>query len=197
VIAGTEGGMAGPRERRSPALAMLFGALAQDGRHSVLDLGPACGAHLRVLSPFASQVRFADLLRRASKGPEWAEVLRNVAPNPTRPYDVVLAWDILDRLDAEGRAALVAHLAAITAPRARLYVVVAGEGASDVVLHRFEILDRERVAEWPEQRAARSGQPLLPAPLERALLPFEIAGAYMLRHGAREYVAMKRSGKSE
>jgi len=192
VIAGTEGVIAGPRKRRSPALAMLFGALVEDGRHSVLDLGPACGAHLRVLGSFASQVRFADLLRPAGRGAEWAEALRAVAPNPTRPYDVVLAWDVLDRLDPDGRAALVARLAGITAPRARLYAVVAGEGAGRTALYRFELLDRERVAEWPEDAARRSSEPLLPAPLERALLPFEVVSAYMLRHGAREYVTMKR-----
>jgi len=197
VIAGTEGLITGPRERRSPALAMLFGALTEDGRHSVLDLGPAYGAHLQLLGAFATQVRFADLLRRAARGSEWAVALAGLAPNPARPYDVVLAWDILDRLDAEGRAALVARLARITAPRARLYAVVAGEGPHAVSLHRFELLDHERVAEWPEAGKAHTGPPLLPAPLERTLLPFEVVSAYMLRHGAREYVAMKPLPKDD
>jgi len=162
----------------------------------VLDLGPASGAQLRVLGPFASQVRFADLLRRASGGSAWEEALRAIEPNPAKPYDVVLAWDLLDRLDPEGRAALVARLAAVSAPRARLYAVVAGEGSHASSLHRFELLGRDRVAEWPEDDARHFTGPLLPAPLERTLLPFEVVNAYMLRHGAREYVAMKRQARA-
>jgi hypothetical protein len=184
--------VAAPRERRSPGLAALFDALEEDGRHSVLDLGAASGAHLRLLGVFARQVRFASLLAGAGRDAAWGEALRALPPNPARPYDVVLAWDVLDRLDAPGRSALVTRLAAVTAPRARLYAIARGEGTMTDGPLVFTLLGRDRVAEEPVAVTAVRGQPLLPAQMERVLLPFEVASAFMLRSGAREYVAIKR-----
>ena len=187
----TEGAVAGPGERRSPGLAALFDALESDGRHSILDLGPAAGRRLRILGRFATQVRFVDLLARAGPGTAWDEGLGALRPNPARPYDVVLAWDVLDRLGAEERLALVARLAAVTAPRARLYALAAREGTGSAA-GEFVLVDRDRIAERPADGEAAAHRPILPAELERALAPFDVVNAYMLRTGAREYVAMKR-----
>jgi hypothetical protein len=183
---------AGPRERRSPGLTALFDALAPDGRHSLLDLGPASGAHLALLSRYASQIRFANLLPTAAPGPEWEESVRALAPNLERPYDVVLAWDVLDRLDGQGRSLLVARLTEVTAPRARLYAIVGGENADRSTALTFTLVDFDRVLERPTGVTKTPGQPLLPAQTERALAPFEVTSAFMLRTGAREYVAMKQ-----
>lgn len=188
---GTESRVA-PAERRSPGLAALFDALAEDGRHSILDLGAASGAHLRLLGAFAQQVRFAGVLAGAGRDDAWDDALRALPPNPARPYDVVLAWDVLDRLDADGRSALVARLADVTAPRARLYAIAAGEGATGAGGLAFTLLGRDRVAERPAAVTGVATRPLLPAQMERVLIPFEVVSAFMLRSGAREYVAMKR-----
>jgi hypothetical protein len=179
-------------ERRSPGLAALFGVLQEDGRHSILDLGAASGAHLRLLGPFARQVRFASLLAGAGRDEAWDDALRALPPNPARPYDVVLAWDVLDRLGAEGRAALVARLADVTAPRARLYAIAGAEGAGGAGRLAFTLLDHDRLAERPVDVTGAEIRPLLPAQMERVLMPFEVMSAFMLRSGAREYVAMKR-----
>jgi hypothetical protein len=192
VTSGTEGLVGGPPGRRSPGLAALFETLEEDGRHSVLDLGPASGAHLRILGRFASQVRFASLLTGDGRAAAWEEAIRALPPNPARPYDVVLAWDALDWLDAERRSALVGRLAAVTALRARLYAIAGGEGGSASTRLSFTLVDHDRVAERPAGVTNAAGQTLLPAQMERVLAPFEIVNAYMLRTGAREYVAVKR-----
>ena len=190
---GTEKGVAaGPRERRSPGLSALFDALAPDGLHSILDLGPASGAHLVLLSRYASQIRFANLLTSAAPGSGGYEAVRALAANPERPYDVVLAWDVLDRLDAEGRSSLMAKLMEVTAPRARVYAIAAGEGAARSAALAFTLLDFDRVLERPTGVTIGTGQPLLPAQMERVLAPFEVKSAFMLRTGAREYVAIKQ-----
>lgn len=181
---------AGPRERRAPGLSALFDALSPDGTHSILDLGPASGAHLVLLGRYASQIRFANLLGSAAPGGEWEEAVRGLAANPERPYDVVLAWDVLDRLDPEGRAGLMARLVEVTAPRARIYTIAGGEAAERPAL-AFTLLDFDRVLERPTGVTTGTTQPLLPAQMERALAPFEVMSAFMLRTGAREYVAMK------
>jgi hypothetical protein len=191
VTHGTEGRVA-PGERRSPGLAALFDALAADGRHSILDLGAASGAHLRVLGAFARQVRFASLLVGAGRDDAWDDALRALPPNSARPYDVVLAWDVLDRLDADGRSALVARLADVTAPGARLYAITAGERAAGAGGLAFTLLGRDRVAERPAAVTGVPTRPLLPAQMERVLMPFAVVSAFVLRSGAREYLAMKR-----
>jgi hypothetical protein len=188
----TEERVAGPRERRSPGLAALFGALAKDGRHSVLDLGGASGAHLRLLTVYASQVRFASLLGVAGQDGVWDDALRELPPNPARPYDVVLAWDVLDRLDPERRVHFVARLGQLTAARARLYAIAGGEGAAGTGRVDFTLLGPDRVEERPADVTTTTSQPLLPAQMERVLAPFEVVSAFMLRTGAREYVAVKR-----
>lgn len=192
TIGTQQGAAAGPRERRSPGLAVLFDALVEDGRHSILDLGPASGAHLMVLGRYASQIRFANLLTSAAPGPDWQEAVRALAPNPERPYDAVLAWDVLDRLDPEGRSILMARLTEVTAARARIHTIAGGEAAGAPAALAFTLLDLDRVLERPSGVTSAPGGPLLPAQMERVLAPFEVTSAFMLRTGAREYVAIKQ-----
>jgi hypothetical protein len=191
VTVGAEGRVsAGARERRSPALSALFDVLVADGRHSILDLGPASGSHLRILGPYASQIRFANLLTVAAPGDSWSEAVRGLPPNEARPYDVVLAWDVLDRLEPPGRTAFMARLVEVTAAKARLYAIAGGEAAEAMPL-AFTLVDRDRLVERPSGVTTVGRKPLLPAEMERVLAPFEVASAYMLRTGAREYVAVK------
>jgi hypothetical protein len=181
----------GSREWRSPGLAALFGGLTEDGGHCVLDLGPGSGAHLGVLRAFATQVRFADILPDGTVGETWDEALRTLPPHPFRPYDVVLAWDVLDRLEAERRAALVIRLDALTGPRARLHAVAGAEGPHPRQAVRFVLLGRDRIREEDAGVMTRPIQPLLPAQMTRVLEPFEVVSAFTLRNGSREYVAKK------
>jgi hypothetical protein len=105
---------------------------------------------------------------------------------------VVLAWDVLERLDPAGRSAFMARLVEVTAPRARLYAIAGGEGPQGAVPLSFTLVDRERVVERPAGVTREGHKPLLPAQMERVLAPFEVASAFMLRTGAREYVALKQ-----
>lgn len=179
-------------ERTAPALAALFGGLREDGGHSILDLGEASDRHLRFFSRFARWIRFAGWVPEPPRGAAWTKALSGLPAGPEQPYDVVLVWDLLDALDDAERAALIVRLATLAAPGARLYAVVDATGASDLQPVRTSIVGPDRVACAPVGARRRApGQPLLPAPLERLLRPFEIAHAYVLRSGHREYVATK------
>ena len=184
---------AAPVERSSPGLAALFDALTQDGRHSVLDLGLAGDRHLGVLSRFARQIRFAGFIPHPPEGDAWTSALEALPPNACRPYDVVLAWDILDRIDPPQRAGLVERLVALTAPDARLYAVVDASGAATTRPLRSTLTGVNRVSVLPVGPPKPARTPLLPAPLERVLAPFAVTQAFTLRTGLREYVAVKRS----
>lgn len=180
-----------PVARRSPGLAALFEGLHEDGRHSILDLGPADGRQLRLLGRFGRQLRFAGLVPRPSDEPDWLVSLRDLPSHPAHPYDVILLWDLLDRLPADERGPVVERLATITAPGARLHTVVDASGAPTVRPTLFRMVDLEHVSQVVTGPPEPAGQPLLPAHVERALAPFEVIHAFTLRGGLREYVARK------
>lgn len=181
-----------PLTRRSPALEALFGMLHGDGRHCVLDLGDADGRRLRLLGRFARSVRFAGLLPRRCGEEKWLAALTSLPSHPRQAYDVVLAWDLLDRVPAAYRGDVIARIAQITAGAARLYAVVDSESTVTRRAVAFTLDDLEHVSE----RAVGPPEPptaplLLPAHVERALSPFEVLRAFTLRSGRREYVALK------
>jgi hypothetical protein len=125
-------------------------------------------------------------------GEAWASALRALPPNDSAPYDVVLAWDLLIWLDPEERAAATAHLAEISAPGARIHLIVDGTGAATAQPLEYTLVGTGRVAEQAVGPHQGVPHPLLPAQLERALSPLEVVRAFVLRTGAREFVAKKR-----
>lgn len=180
-----------PVERSSPGLGALFGLLKEDGRHAILDLGPASDRHLRFLGRYARQIRFAGLVPEPPRGEALLSAIGALAPQPGHSYDVVLAWNVLDRLDRAEREALIGRLAAFTAPGGRLYAAVDASGAPTVRPVRSAIIDVDRVEHHVVGPPEPARPQLLPAHMERLLSPFEITHAFMLRVGLREYVAMK------
>ncbi len=180
-----------PVERAAPGIAALFAGLGPGEGHSVLDLGPAAESHLRLYCGFARQIRFADLLPQPPRGAALGAVLRALPPHDRLPYDLVLGWNILDRLDPEERTLVIGRLAEITAPDARLYIVVDTSGAPTTQPLRFNLLDVDRVRQRAVGRPEPAHQQLLPAHVERLLAPFEVLHAFTLRTGLREYVAVR------
>lgn len=181
-----------PVERASPGLAAVFDELKRDGRHSILDLGSAEGRRLRLLVGFARQIRFAGVIPRIGSD-AWPRAIDALVPNPGLPYDVVLAWDVLEQIDETERGPLIERLAEITGRKALLYAVVDASGSVTRRPHSFTMIDHGRL----ELRAVGPAVPprasLLPAQVERALEPFQVVRAFSLRSGLREYVARKRA----
>jgi len=171
-------------------VAEVFEGLREDGTHAVLDLGPAVDSHLRLFGGYSRQVRFAGLLPHPPEGAEWAEALQAIPPHPGQPYDVVLAWNVLNYLNAGDRLLLIERLHELTSHRARLYVVVdvSEEPMLPPLRHTLLALDRVCQQAVGVPRPAYTG--LLPAQVERLLLPFEVLHAFNLRTGLREYVAV-------
>lgn len=183
--------MQGRQTRRSPALEALFEALHADGRHCVLDLGVADGGRLRLLGRFARRIRFAGLLPRPDVR-DWGAALESLPSHPHQPYDVVLAWDLLDRVPPTLLRDAVGRLAEITASAARLYAVVGSTGSSTTRPTSFTLSALDQVSEVVVGPPAPAREPLLPAHVERVLAPFELVRAFTLRSGKREYLALKR-----
>lgn len=179
-----------PLERFAPGLATFFD-LSEDRSRALLDLGGAAGSSMHVYGRFARWIRFGDILSAATSPEEWAEAQSSLPPNPERPYDLIVAWDILDRLPPESRAALVKRLVEISAPGAKLYVVSASLDVAQTGLLSctVEEIDRVRYEQTGERRP--SHPPILPAEVQRIVEPFQVVRSFSSRVGLREYVAAR------
>jgi hypothetical protein len=157
----------------------------------VLDLGAATGQNLRVYSRFARWIHFADLL-----GEQWSYRGEPSAgglhlPRLDRAYDLVFAWDILDRLFPEARSRLVQWLTDITAPETRIHAVVrASEHAISRPL-RFTLMDVGRIRYETAGTARLPVSRMLPAEVAKVLAPLRVAHAFTLKNGLREYLAVR------
>jgi len=178
--------------RAAPGIGALFDGVREDGSHIFLDLGTATEPHLRLYSGYARQIRFAGLLPNPPHGEGLERVLDDMPPNREEPYDMIVAWDILDRLIPEERPILMERLAQLTSPGARLYTVVRASGKATLLPTRFVLMDLERVAHEVVGPPEPAGHELLPAEVERVLAPFRVSHAFTLRAGMREYVAVKQ-----
>jgi hypothetical protein len=179
--------------RSAPGVAATFSGLRQDGSHAVLDLGPAAEGSLRLYGSFARQIRFVDLLTDPPQGQALIETLDSIPPLEGGTYDLVFAWDLLDRLRPEDRQPLVRRLAQLTASGARLYVLVDASERAEVSPLRFNILDLGHVSQVVAGPARPAHPQLLPAEVERLLEPFRVVSAFTLRLGLREYVGVRRT----
>jgi hypothetical protein len=183
-----------PLEVPAPGVAALLQGVSEGRSHAVLDLGTASNLSLRAYSRFARWIRFADLLGDAGWPPAQrsaAGVLRTVPARPEHPYDLVFAWDLLDRLFPDDRPRLLQWLAEITAPNARLHAIVRSSEDAFTFPLRFTLLDADRIRYEPAGTAQLPGPRLLPAQVGKLLAPFRVAHAFLLKSGLREYVAVR------
>jgi len=181
-----------PEERAAPALEALFEGLEPDGSHAILDMGTANQPNLEFLSRFAERIRFAGLVPPGpGEAAELGTAVRALPPDPERPYDVVLLWNLLDLLGPGQRKALIGRLTRLTAPGSRLYAVVDPSAGSTVQPLRFTLSGPDRVVQEPVGSPEAAGPPLLPAQATRVLEPFRVVRAFTLRIGAREYLAAR------
>lgn len=179
-----------PTERRVPGVAALLSDIRWDEGHAVLDLGSATGSSLDVYQEFAERIRFADLLAEREEGA--GPALDRLVARQDPPYDLVFAWDALDRLRPRERGRFVDAMEEITTPDARLHLVVdATERHGRRPRRRFGLLGVDRVRCEPAGSTTPERDPLLPAQVEDLLEPFEVVRGFTLRDGLREYVAAR------
>ena len=184
--------VAAPMEGAAPGVAALVDGVSQDRSHSVLDLGPAINLNLTIYSRFARWVRFADVLGESgwTHGGGGSGPLSHIPLQPEHPYDLVFAWDALDRLFPEDRPRLVESLATLTAPGTRLHLITRADEALARPL-RFTLVDTNRIRYEGTSGASLPRPRLLPAELMKLLPPFQVQHAFTLRSGLREYVAVR------
>jgi hypothetical protein len=129
-----------PPEPQPPPLeshrsAAVEEVVAVAGRHprglAVLDLGPARASTFDFLTPLARSVRVADLETGLRRGTA-AELAELLCP-ATEPWDLVLAWDLLDRLERSTSKRLAKHLEGQLADGAVVHLLASRHREIDAV----------------------------------------------------------------
>jgi hypothetical protein len=197
VVPGVPGAPPAPShvtEGAAPGIAALLDGIPDDGSRAVLDLGPATASSFDVYSRYARRIRFADVMGDGG-WPGNADpregLLRTLAAPPERPQDLILAWDVLDRLYPEDRPRLVEWLAAAAARGARLHAVARGSESSLTGAVRFSLAGTDRLRFEPVPGGNPPRGRILPAEVAKLLSPFRVIHAYTLKSGLREYVALR------
>lgn len=187
-----------PAGRHSLALPQVLRRLQADRKTRVLDLGAASGANVVFFSRRPCTFHIADLYRglRSELGlPRDAATLDEaLAPQlPEGPFDLVLAWDLLDYFDRSQLEVLGRHLASRCRPGALLFGIVSYLHQIPDRPHRFEILDEETLAYGDASGLTRPAPGYREPDLVRLLPGFAVEASYLLRHGVQEYLLARRA----
>jgi hypothetical protein len=185
--------------RVSPGLEAAFATLPRRQRCRVLDLGPAMADNVTALGEVARRVRILDLTRievgRRSALPETIEngirSLCALATDHEAVHDLVLAWDLVNYVPRNRVAPLMEALGDLCTTGGRVFLSVTENHPIPALPNRHRIIGASRVRVESLTSEVGVAPELPPAAVERALKGFRIERTFVLRHGVREYVAVK------
>jgi SAM-dependent methyltransferase len=170
-------------------------------RPQVLDLGPALGTSVEFLATYSVQLFIADLYRslRSSTGqlpPDPARLQRALAdqlPVPDEgPFDLILAWDLLNYFDTDQLRVLGHHLGRLCRAGGLLFALVATRGPISDRPLTYEILERDLLRYGETAAVERPSPRYRETSLERLLDAFAVQTSFLLRNGMQEYVFTRR-----
>ena len=186
-----------PVEHGSPGIKKIFAALGGETAARILDLGPAVPSNIRTLSEFASHIRVADaagdLCAPIADDDDWSPMSRaaGLLPVEVGDFDLVLAWDILNYLRKDVSDALVDRFRQRSRSGARIFTLIHEGPTMPAEPQTFEIRGNDRLAYRSSTTHQVPSPRLPPAEVERRLEGFRIEASFVLRHGIREYVAIR------
>ncbi len=175
--------------------------LERQRRPQVLDLGPALGANVQFLARFSVQLFIADLYRSLCASaerlpPDPARLRRALAvqlPVPDQPpFDLILAWDLLNYFEPEQIRVLGQHLGQLCRPGGQLFALIATRGPIADRPMTFQILERNLLLYDAAAGDLRPSPRYRETGLERLLDAFAVQTSFLLRNGMQEYIFTRR-----
>jgi hypothetical protein len=185
---------------RSPGLKEVFASTARHKDLRILDLGPSVAGNFEFYTDFASRVRFVDLFGHdrhidvAQSMGFKARVhdLEEITAKHAGTFDVGLAWDVFNYVPEDQARMVVQALARLCRPGASLLAIIVEADTMPARPSTYRIINEESLAYQLEGTEIRGGPQLPPAAVERLLAGFAVEHTFVLRHGVREYVAVKK-----
>lgn len=193
-----------PEQWQSKALEHVARWLDQQYHPYILDLGSASGANLDFYARYGSQVEFLDLhhqIEKARSGSNdlhrpdgFADAVRGLlrgsggeADDRRRPFDLILAWDVLDYITPEQIKGLSKALHPRCRRGTRLFAQVSYTGTIPARPVRMTVVGEERLQCETEHAVRPSPQYTEPLLLKN-LKDFGVDQSCLLRRGTREFV---------
>jgi hypothetical protein len=184
---------------RSPTFRKLVSRLGNDAAHHILDLQSAIGANVEFFSRFSCRLQIVDLLTTIAAGDvqplvsaDPGAAFRRVLPSPAEPYDVVLAWEVLNYLNRDQFRCLVEHLGGLCRPGALMLVFIATTKEIPARPPLFKIVDDQTLRWEPATAAMRPAPRFPPALVERLTQGFVVVHSVLMRQGVQEYLFERR-----
>ena len=112
---------------------------------------------------------------------------------PDNTFDLLLGFDVLDRLDDEQAAPLVAEWARVLAPGGRAYLLARAVHFEGSVAFRGEVLPGARLRLAESRLGGGSVRTRQNRELESLVRPLEVAEILLRRDKLREVLCVKRS----
>ena len=184
---------------RSPGLEALLAAVPSDGSCRVLDLGPAISDNVAFLSSIADVIQIVDVVgggfvEGSADFPtveRGLATLRSLSRTRRRTFHVVFGWDLFDYLPEAMAGDFLGAVGSLCRPGALLHTIVHATETMPGIPNRYRILGDDQLAYEPVTSDQRGAPNRPPAAVERLLEGFDIEHSFVLRHGVREYVAIR------
>jgi hypothetical protein len=187
-----------PVEHASPGLKSIVDRLDPESKIRVLDLGPAVSANISFFSQYSSHIRIADavddlraIIPDEDDPGEVHTLVADILPMESSEFDLVMIWDLLSYLQPEVVESLVGRLRLTCRAGARLLLLTHSGPTMPEIPQVFEIHTGDHITYRPTSTVPIPSKELPPAEVERMLDGFRIESSYVLRHGVREFVAVR------
>jgi hypothetical protein len=187
----------GSAQHHTLALKYVLRRMLERRRARVLDLGAAIGPNISFVGQYAPKLYIADLYHtlrsRAGGLPKDTKILdrlltKELPPSELAPFDLILAWDLLNYLSGEQVASLGRHLARLSRQDSLIFALITNSKEMPSKPIGFRILDTDTLSYIVDTEIGRKS-PLFKEPdLNRWLPDFEVETSFLLRNGFQEYV---------
>lgn len=192
----------GLQETNSPVFASLIEIMGKKPNWDILDLGPALGANLELLSTFRCRLFIEDaheLIARFTGDFEadktvmtnWLE--QWTAGSSTESIDVVIAWDIFNYLTPQLCSTFLEHLIPLLRPGAYLYLLVYSQKEMPALPMQFKMVSADKLECQPFIQATRPSPRFNQTDLKKHLQDFAVVKSVLLRNGMQEYLFKRMS----
>lgn len=185
----------GPEVHRSLALPALLHSMRRKGQGlRILDLGPAVGSNVELLSQLGCKLHIGDLYASRASAGEGEELgqefFEQLFPGDSR-FDVVFAWDLFNYLQRREMARLGPLLRRHCRSGALVFALTWIHKQIPAQPIRFRMQENGQLLYERRTGIDRPGPRYAPSELTGFMKGFQVDRSFLLRHGIQEYLFIR------
>jgi len=187
----------GTAQHHTLALKYVFRRLLERRHARVLDLGAAVGPNVSFVGRYAPKLYVSDLYNTLKSRPgglpkdrkQFERLLAKDLPSDDLgPFDLILAWDLLNYLSGEQMAILGRHLARLCRQDTLIFALITNSKEMPRQPIGFRIIDSDTLSYTIDSDLGRPSPLFKESDLNRWLADFDVETSFLLRNGFQEYV---------